>query len=134
MFIVSFMSDIPFLPRRIAMNDDFEHSAHDAVLSAFETCLEAQLRAIRSLRRESVPPPSPKEPSRSLPDMAFDVLKEAGHPLHITELIEHLRLRFDRTVDRESLVSSLTKKVLRRDRFTRVAKNTFGLVEWEVRE
>ncbi len=114
------------------MSDDLEHSVHDAVLSAFEACLEAQLRAIRTLQREPTTPAPAKERSRSHPDMAYDILRETGHPLHITALIEHIRHRFGITVDRESLVSSLTKKVLRRDRFARVAKNTFGLLEWEV--
>jgi hypothetical protein len=31
-------------------------------------------------------------------------------------------------LDRESIVSSLTKKVHRRDRFCRTAPNTFGLI------
>jgi hypothetical protein len=114
------------------MSDDPEHSVHDAVLSAFEACLEAQLRAVRSLKREQTAPVPPKERSRSHPDMAYDILSETGHPLHVTDLIEHIQRRFDILVDRESLVSSLTKKVLRRDRFTRVAKNTFSLLEWEV--
>ena len=114
------------------MSDDLEHSVHDAVLSAFEACLEAQLRAVRSLKREPPTSVPPKERSRSHPNMAYDILSETGHPLHITDLIEHIRHRFNIPVDRESLVSSLTKKVLRRDRFTRVAKNTFGLLEWAV--
>jgi hypothetical protein len=114
------------------MSDDLEHSVHDAVLSAVEACLEAQLRAVRSLKREPTISAPPKDTSRSQPNMAYDILREIGHPLHVTDLIDHIQRRFDITVDRESLVSTLTKKVLRRDRFTRVAKNTFGLLEWEV--
>jgi len=114
------------------MSDDLGHSVHDAVLTAFETCLEAQLRAIRSLKREPTTAAPPKDASRSQPNMAYDILREIGHPLHVTDIIDHIQKRFDITLDRESLVSSLTKKVLRRDRFSRVAKNTLGLLEWEV--
>ena len=115
------------------MNDEREQSVRDAVLTAFESCLEAQLRAIRTLHREPAAPPPSRKRSRSQPDMAYDILVDAGHPRHITGLIEHIRLRFGIAIERESLVSSLTKKVLRRDRFARVGKNTFGLLEWEVK-
>ena len=36
---------------------------------------------------------------------------------------------FQVAADRESLVSALTKKVLRGDRFVRTDKNTFGIQE-----
>jgi HB1/ASXL restriction endonuclease-like protein with HTH domain len=64
---------------------------------------------------------------RSQIDMAFDILKEAAHPLHISELLLRIRARFGNQVDRESLVSALTKRVARADRFVRTDKNTFGL-------
>jgi DNA-directed RNA polymerase delta subunit len=60
-------------------------------------------------------------------DMAFDILKETGRPLHISQLLERIHARFGQQVDRESLVSALTKRVVRADRFVRTEKNTFGL-------
>jgi hypothetical protein len=59
--------------------------------------------------------------------MAFDVLKTARAPLHVSELLTRIENRFGQPVDRESLVSSLTKKVARGDRFLRTDKNTFAL-------
>jgi DNA-directed RNA polymerase delta subunit len=59
--------------------------------------------------------------------MAYDILRKARAPLHISELWARIRSTFHVTVDRESLVSSLTKKVARGDRFIRTDKNTFGL-------
>ena len=56
-----------------------------------------------------------------------DRLKKARAPLHVSELLARLHSTFHVTVDRESLVSSLTKKVARGDRFLRTGKNTFGL-------
>jgi hypothetical protein len=59
--------------------------------------------------------------------MAFDVLKKARAPLHVSLILERVRDQFGVAVDRESLVSALTKKVARNDRFLRTEKNTFTL-------
>ena len=59
--------------------------------------------------------------------MAYDVLKKARSPLHVSELLARIQSSFGVTVDRESLVSSLSKKVARQDRFLRTGKNTFSL-------
>jgi hypothetical protein len=59
--------------------------------------------------------------------MAFDILKKARAPLHISALLDRIQAHFGVTIDRESLVSSLTKKVARGDRFLRPEKNTFAL-------
>jgi len=106
------------------MNDD----PKDLILSVFEASLEAQLRAVRRLRH---PPQAPAEPRRrkglSQVDMAFDILKKARTPLHVSLILECIQAAFGAAVDRESLVSSLSKKVARGDRFTRTEKNTFAL-------
>ena len=60
-------------------------------------------------------------------DMAFDILRKARTPLHVREILSRMEATFKVSVDRESLVSSLTKKVARGDRFTRPEKNTFAL-------
>jgi hypothetical protein len=100
----------------------------DLILGTFEASLDAQLRAVRRLRR-GAPAPGPPRPrtGRSQVDMAFDILKGARAPLHIGDLLRRIEARFGVAVDRESLVSSLTKKVARGDRFVRTEKNTFGL-------
>jgi hypothetical protein len=59
--------------------------------------------------------------------LAYDILKKARTPLHVNELLSRMQSTFGVTVDRESLVSSLTKKVARGDRFVRTDKNTFAL-------
>lgn len=106
------------------MPDDLK----DTILGAVEASLDAQLRAVRRLRRGE---PAAAAPTRrkglSQVDMAFDVLTHARGPLHIRVLLAGIHQRFHVTVDRESLVSSLTKKVARGDRFVRTDKNTFGL-------
>jgi hypothetical protein len=107
-----------------AMNDDLK----DSILSIFEASLEAQLRAIRRLRQGDPPAPKPsRRKGRSQVDMAFDVLKQARSPLHVSILLDRIHSTFGVSIDRESLVSSLSKKVARGDRFLRPEKNTFSL-------
>ncbi len=106
------------------MNDDIK----DTVLSAFEASLEAQLRAIRRLRQGQAEQAQARtKKGRSQVDMAYDILRKARTPLHVSEIIDRIQTRFGIAVDRESLVSSLSKKVARQDRFLRPEKNTFSL-------
>ncbi len=100
----------------------------DTVLSAIEESLDAQLRAVRRLRKRETPEAKPARRARlSQVDMACDILKKARGPLHVAELLQRIQSAFGVSVDRESLVSSLTKKVAREDRFVRTAPNTFAL-------
>jgi DNA-directed RNA polymerase delta subunit len=99
----------------------------DVILSVFEASLEAQLRAVRRLRQGKVAAEARQRKSLSQVDMALDILKKARSPLHISEILERIQMHFGVAVDRESLVSSLTKKVARGDRFLRPEKNTFAL-------
>jgi hypothetical protein len=98
----------------------------DTVLSAFEESLDAQLRAVRRLRKgQKATDKTSRRTRLSQVDMAYDILRKARSPLHIKELLERIQSGFGVTVDRESLVSSLTKKVARGDRFLRTEPNTF---------
>lgn len=100
----------------------------DTLLSTIEASLDAQLRAVRRLRKGEQPESrSKRKPRLSQVDMAYDVLKKARTPLHISELLTRIHSTFGVRIDRESLVSSLTKKIARRDRFLRTKPNTFGL-------
>jgi len=100
----------------------------DTVLSAIEESLDAQLRVVRRLRKGQKPEgEARRRRGLSQVDMAYDILRKAHAPLHINDLLERIRSSFGTTVDRESLVSSLTKKVARGDRFLRTGPNTFGL-------
>jgi hypothetical protein len=106
------------------MNDD----VRDTILSTLEASLEAQLRAVRRLRQGQTEQAEPRpKTGRSQVDMAYDILKRARTPLHVSEIIDRIQTQFGLAVDRESLVSSLSKKVARQDRFLRPEKNTFAL-------
>lgn len=106
------------------MNDETKN----LILGIFEASLEAQLRAVRRLRQgqPEAPPPRRKK-GRSQVDMAYDILKIARAPLHVSQILDRIQSHFGVSVDRESLVSSLSKKVARQDRFLRPEKNTFSL-------
>jgi len=107
------------------MNND----TRDIILSAFEASLDAQLRAVRRLRLgPPKPATAPRPKGLSQVDMAYDVLKKARAPLHVSALLTRIHDAFGISVDRESLVSSLSKKIARHDRFQRTAKNTFALL------
>jgi hypothetical protein len=104
----------------------------DSILEVIEASLEAQLSAIRRLRKAGAAKSSIKrKKSRSQMDLAYDVLLEAGHPLHLKQIVEAVNARFGVTTDADSLGSALTKRVLKGDRFARPAKNTFALLEDE---
>lgn len=107
-----------------------ENDLRDTVLAALEECLNAQLRAVRHLRQTGAEPP-PQRPKKRMSqvDMAYEILSKARKPLHVTQLVERIHKTFEIAVDRESLVSALTKKVMRDDRFVRTDRNTFGIKE-----
>ncbi|MFV0337484.1 MAG: hypothetical protein ACK5LK_04485 [Chthoniobacterales bacterium] len=112
-------------------------SIHKAVLEAVEASLSAQIKAIRSLRRAKETSGSQLHSSSSSSrkkgmshlDMAQDILVDAAAPLHVNEIISRIKRRFGVRVDRESLVSALSKRVVRQDRFERTGKNTFALIK-----
>jgi len=97
-------------------------------LSFCESLFLAQLRAVRQLK-------SPKakkqkrieDKSMSNMDMAIDILQRAQRPLHISEIIAQVKTKHGVTLDRESLVSALVKKVHRRQGLSRSAPNTFEI-------
>jgi hypothetical protein len=102
----------------------------DVILDVSAESLEAQLKAVRRLQGQSVPKGAPRK-GKSQVDMVHDVLKSAGTELHINDILDQVERAFGIRLERESVVSALTKKVRRHDRFVRTDKNTFALKEGE---
>lgn len=105
-----------------------ESKAPEWFLSFYESLFSAQLRAIRQLK--SPKPRKAKETGKksiSNMDMATDILQRAQKPLHISDLISQVKAKYGVTLDRESLVSALVKKVHRRQGLSRTAPNTFQI-------
>jgi len=98
----------------------------DVILDAMIVSTEAQLRALKKLRGSSEEE-EPHDKSRSQVGIVFDILSSAGEPLHISQIIADAERKFGVKLERESLVSALSKKVMKEDRFVRTGKNTFAL-------
>jgi hypothetical protein len=95
-----------------------------------EELLKAQLGIIRGHLRKVDPARERKSPqAKSMSHMSIvaDILKAAGTALHATEIIQRAHDQYDIDLDRESLVSAMTKKVKRGVLFERTAPNTFTL-------
>lgn len=102
----------------------------EELLDLFDSLLRSQLNTIKQLRKAAgYHEPEPSKGKRmSHMDMVYDILTDVGHPQHVDDLISALAKKFTVTVDKESLVSALTKRVARHDRFMKIAPNTFALL------
>jgi hypothetical protein len=101
-------------------------------LSFYESLFSTQLRTVRQLK-SSKPKRATKRTkgkegkSMSNMDMAIDILRRSQDPLHISEIIAQVKSHYGVTLDRESLVSALVKKVHRHQGLSRTAPNTFQI-------
>lgn len=98
----------------------------DILLDSMVVSLEAQLRTLKRLRG-SVDENEPRKKSMSNMDVVFNILNTSGTPLHISQIIADAEKTFGVKLERESLVSALSKKVMKGERFVRTGKNTFAL-------
>jgi HB1/ASXL restriction endonuclease-like protein with HTH domain len=100
----------------------------ESFLVALEESLVAQLRAVRRLRVEG-PPRERRKPGQSMSQVSVveEILRKAGKELHIDEIIKRAEKSHHISMDRDSIVSALTKRIQRADRFVRKAPNIFGL-------
>jgi hypothetical protein len=123
------------MPRSSQPADPNSTDVRETILSVFEQSLLAQLTAVRRLKAGKSLPTEPNGPAkrgrrrsgRSQFDLAYDILAKAGSPLHISALLQQIQSTFGVKVDSESLVSALSKRVARKDRFDRTQPNTFTL-------
>jgi hypothetical protein len=96
-----------------------------------EEMLKAQLGVIRGYLRSEEPGGRERKasPRTSQMRMITDILSSAGTPQHVSEIIRQAKEQYGVNLDRESIVSALTKKVKRGVAFVRTGPNTFGLKE-----
>ena len=96
-----------------------------------EDLLKAQLGVIRGyLRSEEPGGRERKAPQRkSQMSIVTDILSSAGAPLHVAEIMRLAKEQYGADLDRESIVSALTKKVKKGVAFVRTGPNTFGIKE-----
>ena len=103
-----------------------ENKLSEEFLSFYESLLSAQLHVVRQLQNPKSGNAKPKkDKGMSNIKMALDILQKARHPLHISEIITQVKAKHSITLDRESLVSALVKKVHQNQGLVRTAPNTF---------
>jgi hypothetical protein len=88
---------------------------------------EFKLGLIARLSKEV---PSPKQTGHARTsnfDKVEKVLRAAGKPLHVSEIIAAVEKEYGVQLDRDSLSSAMVKQIRKGVRFNRVAPNTFGL-------
>ena len=93
-----------------------------------KSLLSEQLKVIRRfLEEEKEMQEPPRRRSMSKINIAIDILDASPTPLHVTEIIKKAKIDYQIDIDRESIVSAISKKVRKGDTFIRTARNTFGL-------
>ena len=99
-------------------------------LNFYESMTRAQLNVIKQFRKSIgiATVEEPKEKRMSQMDMIYDILSIAGHPMHVNDIIATVGKHFNVQLDKESVVSALTKRVKRQDRFIKIGPNTFSLI------
>ena len=111
------------------MNND----TYSNLLDIFESLLRSQLNTIKQLKKSTgvIEQEQPVKKSMSQMNMVYNILKRAGQPMHIKDILTAAQHRFDVELDRESVVSALVKRVKRNDRFIKTGPNTFALIDQE---
>jgi len=105
----------------------------EELLNLFESLLRAQLNTIRQFRKAAGIEKEPTKDKRmSQIDIVYDILALAQRPMHIDDIIAQAQRRFEIQLEKESIVSALTKRIKRQDRFVKTAPNTFGLLTKEM--
>ena len=88
--------------------------------------VEAELNIINRYLKGAKPK---KDRRTSKTDTVENVLRIAGRPLHISEIIKIAQRDFQIGLERDSVVSILIKKIKAGQKFQRTAPNTFTLIE-----
>jgi len=96
-----------------------------------EVMLKYQLNAIRAFLREAGEDveQEPREKGPSQVSIAYNILKEAKEPLHMSEILKRAKEQFGVDIDRESITSSIIKKIQRGKMFQRTGRNTYTVLE-----
>ena len=96
-----------------------------------EVMLKYQLNAVRAFLREAGEEvePGTREKGPSQVSVAYNILKEAKEPLHMSEILKRAKEQFGMDIDRESITSSIIKKIQRGRMFQRTGRNTYTVLE-----
>ncbi len=87
---------------------------------------EATLDIINRLHKSVAAKPKKRT---SQIDVVLSILKAAGSPLHVSDIITIARRDFQMELEKDSIVSAILKKVNAGKMFVRTAPNTFAVKE-----
>jgi hydroxymethylpyrimidine/phosphomethylpyrimidine kinase len=108
--------------------DESKNAIPDYLLEMHESLLLAQLRAIRQLRPVKLKAfKTGERKDMSNMDMVIDILRRAGRPLHVSDIISQVKAVYGADLSRESIVSALHKKLNRLPGLSRTGPNTFAI-------
>lgn len=88
--------------------------------------VEAELKVINTYLKGTK---TKQQKGTSKIDIVENVLRNAGRPLHISEIVDIARREYRTNLERDSVVSILVKKIKAGRTFQRTAPNTFALME-----
>ena len=80
------------------------------------------------LKKGEEPKFKPRGRGKSQMSFIHDILLSSQQPLHVVDIINRAKQDFNMDLDRESIVSAITKKVKSGRMFKRVAPNTFTIL------
>ncbi|HEY3131272.1 MAG TPA: hypothetical protein VGL91_17580 [Acidobacteriota bacterium] len=103
-----------------------EEEIKAAVAEALIVSVEAQLKALKKFKGAPTQEKDRQKRTSNL-SMVEDVLERAGKELHISQILQRVEKGYGLRLDRDSIVSALSKKVARNERFVRTGKNIFAL-------
>ena len=98
----------------------------DKILEFYKELLQSQLKVVYRYQRQS-PQLTKKLKRTSNLDIVEDILAASNQPLHISKIIEIAKNDYNLTLERDSIVSAIIKKIRSGVRFERIAPNTFTL-------
>ena len=98
----------------------------DKIIEFYKELLQSQLKVVYRYQRQS-PQLTKKLKRTSNLDIVEDILNSSNLPLHISKIIEIAKNDYNVTLERDSIVSAIIKKIHAGLRFERIAPNTFTL-------
>jgi hypothetical protein len=98
----------------------------DKILEFQKDLLQSQLKVVLRYQQQS-PQLKKKLKRTSKLDIVEYILASSEQPLHISKIIEIAKNDYNVTLERDSTVSAIVKKIQAGLRFIRVAPNTFAL-------
>jgi len=98
----------------------------DKMIEFHEALLQSQLKVVYRYQQQT-PRLKQKGKRTSKLDIVEHILGSSDQPLHISKIIDTAKHDYHVTLERDSIVSALIKKIKAGTRFVRVAPNTFDL-------